>query len=122
MADSVLEELRAQVEVISPFMLRSDSRLAAAFVEGHYPERTLVQVAHEQAAIQYLYEHTPYPQIIEARMRTFADHVKARYPQLPWTQVWTIVRNLGPQIVKAEALFAHGGHIHESYRVPQSTP
>lgn len=109
-----MDQLRRRVESISPFSVRPDSKYATKFVDGETTGVTEEQVAHELACVQYLYASTTYGPRVEGRMREMANDLKSRY-QISWTDVWSIVRELGPAIVKIESIFRRGGSIPSGY-------
>lgn len=114
------DQVSQRLASISSYSVRPDSKLIKKACAGELPEQTVEQVARELATIQYLYDQTSYGTILETRMREIADEVKRTHPMLPWGQVWEIVKELGPGIVKCEALFYTQKEIPDGYGAPTS--
>lgn len=91
---------------------RDDSKLTALYADKQLPPTMdAAEVARELLAVDYIYKHTLYGELIEEFMRGVALRLRKRYPGLSWTSTWTIVRFYGPLALKCMSLSSTGERI-----------
>lgn len=78
--------------------IRDDSRLAWVFCTQ--PGLNADEVVHEISSTNYLYSSTPYPDVIQERLRAAADMLHQTYPSVHWSDVWAMVIKYGVPVVK----------------------
>jgi hypothetical protein len=78
--------------------IRDDSRLAWVFCT--HPGLDAEDVAHEILSTNYLYSSTPYPSVIQERLRAAANMLHESYPSVHWSDVWTMIIKYGVPVVK----------------------
>ena len=86
-------------------VLRDDSRLAFQFIAEQEGGGAMAAsaVAAEMATVQLLYSKTEYNALMQRDLRAIADWAKATHPAVPWSEVWTIVRETMVPACKLQA-------------------
>ena len=79
--------------------VRDDSRLAFNWAVGSVPG-VLVDLTEELCFIQWLSDNSNYHVVCEKALRIMANELKALYCELSWSEVWSIVRIYGPDMVR----------------------
>lgn len=95
--------------------LRDDSRLASQFIRRG---GDVALVAHEILCVNYLFENTRYDEHCQTGLKQIADHAHSVYPQLPWSVIWSVVREYGVPAMKFFAL-AESGRTMPYFHVAQ---
>ena len=109
--DTHRHSTRATIEQLNATMaamgynhgVREDSRLAFNWAYGTF-SADLVDITEELGFVQWLSEATTYQATAEKELRRIANDIKRAYPDLSWTDVWSIVRMYGPDIVRFAVL------------------
>lgn len=81
--------------------LRDDSRLAHQYIL-HGGDVQLV--AQELLTVNFLYENTRYNEHCQKGLRQIANQAHVCYPDIPWSLVWSVVREYGVPAMKFFAL------------------
>ena len=81
--------------------LRDDSRLAYQYIVNG---GDAALVAHELLTINFLYKHTRYDAHCQTGLKQVADLAHQWYPNVPWSVIWTVVREYGVPAMKFFAL------------------
>ena len=97
---------------------RADSRLTELYAHGQ-TTLSAPEVARELMAVDFIYKHTLYGEVIETFMRTVADYLREMYG-LTWTATWRIAQFYAPIALKLMSLSATGTRIPE--RLPDAVP
>lgn len=92
------------------FQLRDDSRLAFLWATQRLPQSwTDVEVVHEICCQQWLCENTEYTKLSQPFLRALAEKMRTKYNMQSWNTTWRIVRDYGPDILKAHCVLHAGG-------------
>ena len=79
--------------------VRDDSRLAYNWALGVI-NAPIDEIMEELAFIQWISSHTNYQIICEDGLRSIANAIHDIYPNISWSNIWTIVRSYGPDLIK----------------------
>jgi len=99
------------------FKVRDDSKLAFMWSTYSFPCSSEEEIVHEMALTQYLYSDPLYSNELETSLRRIADEVKKKYRRLTWSDVWTLVREFGPDLIRASIAHRKGGFPQLSNRL-----
>jgi len=94
---------------------RADSSLTRLYAQGQAGQMDAAEVARELVAVDHLYKHTLYGEVIEEFMRAVARLVREQY-RLTWTATWNVVRAYAPIALKLLMVLRTG------VRIPQCGP
>ncbi|AEP15098.1 hypothetical protein EOVG_00161 [Emiliania huxleyi virus 88] len=94
-----INALRSTMSLRYNVGVRDDSRLAYNWAIGTV-RAPIEEIMEELAFIQWLSSHTNYQQVCEDGLRSIANDIKFKYPDISWSKVWTIVRGIGPDLIK----------------------
>jgi hypothetical protein len=107
-AQSRLHALNQQLQQVSPFSLRDDSRLAMMAACGQLPPFWNDDVVtNEMCVVQWICETTPYVRLSQPVMRLLADHIKTAYRIKNWSTVWRIVTKYAPDLIRHDCVANH---------------
>lgn len=88
---------------------RSDSKLTRMFADGEV-DMSADEVARELVAVDFVYRHTLYGDVIEDFMRLVAARLRERH-RISWPATWNIVRFYAPIALKLMCVNAAGVRI-----------
>ena len=105
--DDIRQSTRATIQTLNEFMIRmgygygvrDDSRLAFNWAYGSF-KADLFDVTEELSFVQWLSDSTSYQTTTKVVLRDIANEMKRTYPNLEWSEIWSIVRVYGPDMVK----------------------
>jgi hypothetical protein len=89
-----------------PLTVRDDSSLAWGFAAsvGDASKMRFQTIVDEIATMQVLYRDTGYNDILQNDMKIVAEHMKKKYPNVPWKILWTIMREHFVPLAKIQAV------------------
>jgi hypothetical protein len=82
------------------YALRGDSKLAMRYIIGDPTLPDLAALTSKIVETQVLYAKTPYHQVQEIVLPRIASELKRRYPNVPWSTMWDIVKEHAPDMVR----------------------
>ena len=99
---------------------RDDSRLTTMYALGEV-DGAPDAVARELVATDFIYQHTPYGELIEDFLRAVAARLRAEHA-LSWKATWQVVRFYGPIALRLMCLDRCGLRIPDHSPLTSTTP
>jgi hypothetical protein len=86
--------------------MRGDSRLTQRFADGTCDPTYVTpdDVVNTMCAVDFVYKHTLYGELVEETLRHVADGLHRMYPHVSWATLWDVVRNYAPLALKLQCL------------------
>ena len=107
-----LTSLDEEMQRVSPFRLRDDSKLAFLFCDEKLsPFWTRERVIHEMCVMQWICASTPYVGMCQKTLKNMSQELKTRHQLRDWKDVWRILSTYGPDMVRISTMYSTGSQV-----------